>query len=60
MLARLSIPVDIRKRDTEACHLTPSMPAGRCVGVLWVAPIAMSDVSPFVWIQLAGPYREFP
>ena len=22
--------------------------------------IAMSDVSPFVWVQLAGPYREFP
>ena len=60
MLARQLTVVDIRKRDIEACVLTPSIPAGRCVGVLWVCTIAMSDISHFVWVQLAGPYREFP
>ena len=37
MLARKKTPVDIRKRDVEACVLTPSIPAGRCVGAVWVA-----------------------
>ena len=37
MLARKKTPVDIRKRDVEACVLTPSIPAGRCVGAMWVA-----------------------
>ena len=37
LLARKNNPVDIRKRDVEACVLTPSIPAGRCVGAVWVA-----------------------
>ena len=37
MLERKKTPVDIRKRDAEACVLTPSIPAGRCVGAVWVA-----------------------
>ena len=37
LLARQSTPADIRKRDIEACVLTSSIPAGRCVGALWVA-----------------------
>ena len=36
MLARKKTQVDIRKRDVEACVLTPSIPAGRCVGAVWV------------------------
>ena len=31
-------PADNRKRDVEACVLTPSIPTGRSVGALWVAP----------------------
>ena len=31
LLARQSTPADIRKRDIEACNLTRSIPAGRCV-----------------------------
>ena len=37
LLVRKKTPVDIRKRDVEACVLTPSIPAGRCVGAVWVA-----------------------
>ena len=37
LLARKKTPVDIRKRDVEACVLTPSIPTGRCVGAVWVA-----------------------
>ena len=35
--ARKKTPVDTSMRDTDACFLTPSIPAGRCVGALWVA-----------------------
>ena len=37
LLPRKNTPVDIRKRDVEACVLTPSITAGRCVGAVWVA-----------------------
>ena len=37
MLAKKKTPVDMRKRDVEACVLTPSIPAERCVGAVWVA-----------------------
>ena len=33
MLARQNTTAGVRKRDIEACVLTPSIPAGRCVGV---------------------------
>ena len=33
LLARKNTPVDIRKGDAEACFLTPSILAGRCVGL---------------------------
>ena len=34
MLARQNTTADARKRDLEACVLTPSIPAGKSVGVL--------------------------
>ena len=37
LLVRQRTPADVRMRDTQACVLTPSIPAGRCVGALWVA-----------------------
>ena len=37
MLTRQSTTADTRKRDAEACVLTPSIPTGRCMGALWVA-----------------------
>ena len=36
-LARQNTTADVRKGDIEACVLAPSIPAGRCVGVPWVA-----------------------
>ena len=35
-------------------------PGGEVRGCSAGCTIAMSDVSPFVWVQLAGPYRGFP
>ena len=35
-------------------------PGGEERGCSAGCTIAMSDVSPFVWVQLARPYREFP
>ena len=35
-------------------------PGGEVRGCSLGCILGMSDVSPFVWIQLAGPYREFP
>ena len=35
-------------------------PGGEVRGCPARCTIAMSDVSPFVWVQLAGPYKEFP
>lgn len=42
LLARKNTPVDMRMRDTDACVLTPSVPAERCVGALSVAYWACS------------------
>ena len=54
MLARQSTPADVRVWDIEACVLTPSIPAERCVAVMWAAHIA-----PLVLIVAAGRYIGF-
>ena len=50
MLARKNSPVDIRSRDVEACVLTPSILAERCVGALMGCRLDMPEISPFVFI----------
>ena len=54
MLARKNTPVDIRKRDVEACFLTASIPPGGEVrGCSVGCMLGMSDVSSFVFIAAA-------
>ena len=50
LLARKKTPADISKRDAEACVLTPSIPAGRCVGCCVGCILGMPEISPFVFI----------
>ena len=51
--------VDIRKRDVEACVQTPSIPAGRCVGAVWVAYWACQRYHPLCLSQQATSYMGF-
>ena len=59
LLARKSTPVDVRKRDVEACVLTPLIPAGRCVGALWVACWACPTYHHLCLSQQATRYMGF-
>ena len=58
-LARKNTPVDIGKRDVEACVLAPSILAGRCVGALWVACWACPTYHNFVFTAAATRYVGF-
>ena len=59
LLARQSTPAHIRKRDVEACVLTPSISAGRCAAILWAAHSASRTYHIFVWLAL-NVHKEFP
>ena len=58
--ARQSTPAHVRKRDIEACILTPSIPAGRCAAALWVGHLACWT---YCLLVLPRPWdvpKEFP
>ena len=59
LLARKKTPVNIRKRDVEACVLTPSIPAGRCVGAVWVAYWACQRYHHLCLTQQATRYKGY-
>ena len=52
-------PVDIRKRDVEACVLTPSILAGWCAGAVWVAYRACQRYHLLCLSQQATSYMGF-
>ena len=55
LFARQSTPVDMRKRDVEACVVAPSIPAGRCVAALCVTRSPCRTYRLWCSWQLAGP-----
>ena len=57
MLARQNTTADVRKRDIEARVVIPSIPAGDVRGCSVGCTIAMSDVSPFVWVVAKKRYQ---
>ena len=52
-------PLDTRKRDVEACVLTPSIPARTCVGAVWVAYWACQRYHHLCLSQHATGYMGF-
>ena len=61
MLVRQNTTADERKRDINKDLCSDTLdPDGEVRGCSAGCTIAMSDVCPFVSVQLAGAYKEFP
>ena len=60
LLERQITTAGTRRRDIEACVLSPSIPTGRCVGALCITPWACRIYRLLACCSLELPHREFP